>query len=79
MAATSLHDDVLLIPKNVTSERPVSLLPTSIRWWEALRALEVAKWQQKCRVDWEGAVWETFLEMRGSNAEQAKKTWEQWL
>ena len=37
----------LLIPKNVTSERPIALMPTLIRWWEALRALEVAKWQLK--------------------------------
>ena len=41
-----------LIPKNVTSERPIGLMPTMIRWWEALRAPEVAKWQQKYRVDW---------------------------
>ena len=27
-----------LIPKNVTSERPIALMPTLIRWWEALRA-----------------------------------------
>ena len=40
-----------LIPKNVTSERPIALMPTLIRWWEALRAPEVAKWQQKYRVD----------------------------
>ena len=33
-----------LIPKNVTSERPISLMPTLIRWWEALMAPEVAKW-----------------------------------
>ena len=31
-----------LIPKNVTSERPIALMPTLIRWW---------KWQQKYRVD----------------------------
>ena len=42
-----------LIPKNVTSERPIALMPTLIRWWEALRAPEVAKWQQKYRVDWD--------------------------
>ena len=37
-----------LIPKNVTSERPIALMPTLIRWWEALRASEVAaKWQLK--------------------------------
>ena len=40
-----------LIPKNVTSERPIALMPTLIRWWEALRAPEVAKWHQKYRVD----------------------------
>ena len=38
-----------LIPENVTSERPIALTPTLIRWWEALRAPDVAKWQQKCR------------------------------
>ena len=42
-----------LTPKKVTSERPIAVMPTMIRWWEALRALEVAKWQQKCRVDWD--------------------------
>ena len=40
-----------LIPKNVTSERPIALMPTLIRWWEVLGAPEVAKWQQKYRVD----------------------------
>ena len=35
-----------LIPKSVTSERPTALMPTLIRWWEALRAPEVAKWQK---------------------------------
>ena len=34
-----------LFPKNVTSERPIALMPTLTRWWEALRAPEVAKWQ----------------------------------
>ena len=38
--------------KNVTSEKPIALMPTLIRLWEALRAPEVAKWQQKYRVDW---------------------------
>ena len=44
-----------LIPKNVASERPIALMLTLIRWWEALRALEVAKWQQKYRVGWDAA------------------------
>ena len=36
----------------VPSEWPIALMPTLIRWWEALRAPDVAKWQQKYRVDW---------------------------
>ena len=33
-----------LIPENVTSERPILLMPTLVRWWEASRAPEVVKW-----------------------------------
>ena len=44
---------LFLIPQNVTSERPIALMPTLIRWWEALRAPEVAKWQQMYRVAWD--------------------------
>ena len=63
----------LLIPKNVTSERPIALIPTLIRWWEALRAPEVAKWHQKFRVDWDatdgrdGGAWEVLVEMERFN------------
>ena len=73
MAASSLHDDVLLILKNVTSERPSALLLAMIRWWECLGAPEVPRWQQWHRVGWDAtdgrtggaecAVWETLLEM----------------
>ena len=62
-----------LVPKNVPSERPIALMPTLIRWWEALRAPEVAKWQQKYRIDWDATdgrnggvqqtVWGILLEM----------------
>ena len=62
-----------LTPKNVTSERPIALMPTLIRWLEALRARGVAKWQQKYRVDWDAAdgrnggaqqtVWEVLVEV----------------
>ena len=55
----------------IVSERPIALMPTLIRWWEALRAPEVAKWQQKYRVDWDATdgrnggaqrtVWEVIL------------------
>ena len=43
------------IPKNVTSERPIALMPAVILWWEAMGAPEVAKCQQKYRVDWDAA------------------------
>ena len=42
MAKKTCTTIFFLIPKNVTSERPI-----------ALRASEVAKWQQKYRVDWD--------------------------
>ena len=42
-----------LIPKSVASERPTARVPTLIRGWDALRAPEVAKWEQKYRVDWD--------------------------
>ena len=48
------------------------LMPTLIRWWEALRAPEVAKWQLKYRVEWDAtdgrnggaqqAVWEILMD-----------------
>ena len=53
MAAASLYDDVLLIPKNAASVKPTALVPTLIRWWEAMRAPKVAKWQQKYRIYWD--------------------------
>ena len=62
-----------LIPKNVTSKRPIALMPTMIRWWQALRAPEVTKWQH---VEWdatggrnggaERTVWVTLLEVEKS-------------
>ena len=70
------------IPKNVTSERPIALMPTLLRWWEARREPEVAKWQQKYRVDWDATdgrnggaqqtVWEILMEMYRFN-EKAKE------
>ena len=62
-----------LVPKSVTTERPIALMLTLIRWWEALRAQAVAKWQQKYRVDWDATdgrnggaqqtIWEILMEM----------------
>ena len=69
----TVHDDVFLVPKNVTGERCIALLITMIRWWEWRRAPEVVKWQQRHHVRWDAAdnrnggaertVWETLLEM----------------
>ena len=66
-----------LIPKNVTSERPIALMPTLIRWWKALRPPGVATWQKKYRVEWDvtdrrnggaqRAVWEVLMEMERFN------------
>ena len=42
-----------LILKNVTSERPLALMPTLMHMWEALRASEVMKWQQRYRTEWD--------------------------
>ena len=62
-----------LFPKNVTRERRIALVPTLIRWWEALRAPEVAKWQQKYCVEWDATdgrngggqqtLWDILVEM----------------
>ena len=62
-----------LIPKNVTSETPIPLMPALIRWWEALKAPEVAKY----RVDWDATdgrnggarrtVWEVLMDMERFN------------
>ena len=56
-----------------TTSLPIALKPTLTRWWEALRATEVEKWQQTYRVDWDATddrngrapqtVWEILLEM----------------
>ena len=69
-----------LIPKNITSERPIAPMPTLIRWWKALRASEVAKWQQKYRVDWDatdgpngGAQQTVFEILKGLMAKQRKR------
>ena len=74
VAATSLHDDVLLDTEEYHEETPIALMQTVIRWWEALRAPEVAKWQQKSRVDWDAAdgrnggaqrrVWDMLVEVK---------------
>ena len=80
----------ILIPKNVTSERPIALLPTVIRWWEGLWVQEVTRWQERHRVGWdatdgrnggvERTVWEALLEMnrfdyRAAEKDQGTITW----
>ena len=61
MAATSMHDDIFLIPKNVTSERPIALMPMLIRWWEAVRAPEHATDGRHGGA--QQTVWEILMEM----------------
>ena len=64
----------LHFPKHVTSERPIALLPTLLRWWEWLRAPVVQEWEKKRRrVKWDATegrnggaartAWEALLEM----------------
>ena len=60
-----------LSPKNVTSERPTALMPTLIRWWEALRTPEVAKWQKhhvhRDATDGRNGGAQQIVEMEGAN------------
>ena len=44
---------MFLNPKNVTSERPIALMPTLIQWWEAMKVPKVVKWQHRCWIDWD--------------------------
>ena len=47
----------------------IAVMPTLIRWWEALRAQEVEKWQQKYRVDWDatdGEKWRSSADSLGN-------------
>ena len=74
-----------LIPKNVTCERPIALMPTIIRWCEASRALEVAKWQYKYRIGWDAtdgrkggaqrSVWEIWLLPINKQQKQLSEEW----
>ena len=64
-----------LIPKNVRSETPIALMPTLIRWWEALRAPEVVKWQQTYRVEWDA----TDDRNGGAQRTEREKIKELWL
>ena len=64
---------LLFIPKTVTSEMTIVLLPTMIRWWEWLRAPTVQGRKKRSREKRDategynggaaGQVWEALLEM----------------
>ena len=68
-----------LIPESTTSERPLALLPTFIRWWEWPRASTVVEWKGRHNVTWdacskyvggaERAGRETLLEMQTMDLE----------
>ena len=51
MAATSVHNDVFLDSEECHEREANCAMPALIRWWEALTAPEVAKRQQKYRVE----------------------------
>ena len=53
---------LFLTPKNVTSERPIALMPTLIRWWEAMRAPEGA-WIGKWHTEQKEALMKQILEV----------------
>ena len=62
-----------LTVKNVTSERPIALMPTLIRWWEALRAPD-QQWRSGSRgialigtLLAQRTVWEVLMEMERVN------------
>ena len=85
LAAASLHNDVLLHLRRMSrASVSLHLILTMIRSWEALRAPEVAKWQQKYRVGWDATdgriggaeriVWETLLEMENQLPGSRKTT-----
>ena len=76
--------DVLPDPEECHElEADCAFVPTFIRWWEALRAPEVAKWQQKYRVEWDATdgrnggaqrtVWEVLMEMERFNGNAKKE------
>ena len=75
-----------LIPKNVTSERPIALMPTLIRWWEALwwrsdrRSTALIGTLLMAEVEELSSQSGKFCwRWRVSNTEQGKTNWEQWL
>ena len=63
----------ILDSENVTSERPLAIVLTMIRWWEAVRALEGQKGRCKYRIEGhaidgrnggaERTVWESCMGM----------------
>ena len=74
----------LLIPKSTTSERPIALLPTLIRWWESLTAPAVVECKGRHNVTWDGCSkycgiaetvgWETLLEMETLDLQESQNS-----
>ena len=63
-----------VIPKYVTSERPIALMPAMICWWKPCERQRLQNANKKYRIEWyaadgrnggaERTVWETLLGMR---------------
>ena len=51
--------------KDVARERPIALMLTLIRCWEAMRASEVMKWQHRYRIDWDATDGDGDGELQG--------------
>ena len=60
-----------LVRKNATSDRPIALLRTLIRWWEWLRAPVLEEWRKESGVRWDAA--------EGSNGAAERTAWEALL
>ena len=78
-----------LIPRNVTNEYLIALLPTLIGWLEWLRPLQVSRWQERHRVGWdatderhggaERTAWEELIYMERVFVFGAGETDQGWI
>ena len=73
VAAAGVPDHLFLIPKNVTSKRPIVLLPTLTRWWECSRGPVVKEWQERHRVSWDARA--RLLALEELNKRLGKRCW----
>ena len=73
VAAAGVPYHLFLIPKNVTSKRPIVLLPTLTRWWKCSRGPVVKEWQERHRVSWDARA--RLLALEELNKRLWKRCW----